>query len=319
MLRRLVDDAMEFLVIPSFTRIGYSTRRRLYGWEPVSTHRVDGRCIAITGATSGLGLTTARTLADLGASLLLIVRNPDKGERVRTELTASGAAGSIEVVECDLSDLVSVRRAATQITGRTDRIDALIHNAGFLSPTYGVTLEGHEQTFATMVLGPHLLTREVLPSLGRGSRVIWVSSGGMYARGLNVDEVESRPEGYGGAAAYAKAKRAQVVLAQEWARRLRDRRIAVHAMHPGWTDTPGIHEGLPTFSKVIGPLLRDADQGADTLVWLAAAPAAATTTGLFWHDRRARPTEKLPGTGTDERERARLWKLVEQMTSDPMD
>ena len=87
--------------------------------------------------------------------------------------------------------------------------------------------------------------------------MIWVTSGGMYTQPLDVDTLEVGPGGYKGSVAYAKAKRAQVVLTEEWAKRLRDDGVAVHAMHPGWADTPGIHDSLPTFSRLIGPLLRD--------------------------------------------------------------
>jgi dehydrogenase/reductase SDR family protein 12 len=145
--------------------------------------------------------------------------------------------------------------------------------------------------------------------------VIWVASGGMYTQKLDVDDVEMGPEDYRGSVAYARAKRAQVVLTKEWAGRLRDRGIAVHAMHPGWADTPGLHEGLPTFTKLIGPLLRDVDEGADTVVWLVAADEPARTTGLFWHDRRPRATEKIPGTGTEDAEQGRLWTFVEGLTA----
>jgi NAD(P)-dependent dehydrogenase (short-subunit alcohol dehydrogenase family) len=137
----------------------------------------------------------------------------------------------------------------------------------------------------------------------------------MYTQALDLDTLEMGPEDYRGSVAYAKAKRAQVVLSQEWARRLRDRRIAVHAMHPGWADTPGIHEGLPTFSRLIGPVLRDETEGADTIVWLAAADEPGRVTGRFWLDRRPRPTEKLPGTATSEGDAEALWEMVEGLTA----
>ena len=267
--------------------------------------------MAITGASSGLGLATAERLSSMGARILLLVRDVAKGERAMQGLAGEGHA----VVRCDLTDPVSVREAAGQVRSLAPELHALVHNAGFLTATYGATPEGRERTFATMVLGPHLLTRELLPALGAGSRVIWVASGGMYTQKLDVDDVEMGPDDYRGSVAYARAKRAQVVLTKEWAGRLRDRGIAVHAMHPGWADTPGLHEGLPTFTKLIGPLLRDVDEGADTVVWLVAADEPARTTGLFWHDRRPRATEKIPGTGTDDAEQGRLWTFVEGLTA----
>lgn len=311
MLRRIVDTAMEVTVVPSFTKLGYAARRRLFAWDDLSAMRLDGEVVAVTGASSGLGLATARQLAGMGARIVLLVRDVAKGSAAALDLAGDGHL----VVACDLTVPASIRRAASEIRGATDRLRALVHNAGFLTAEYGTTADGRERTFATMVLGPHLLTRELLPVLGPGSRVIWVASGGMYTQKLDVDDVEMGPEDYRGSVAYARAKRAQVVLTKEWAGRLRDRGIAVHAMHPGWADTPGLHEGLPTFTKLIGPLLRDVDEGADTVVWLVAADEPARTTGLFWHDRRPRATEKIPGTGTEDAEQGRLWTFVEGLTA----
>ncbi len=216
----------------------------------------------------------------------------------------------------DLSSLEAVRTVAAELRDRDPRIDVLIHNAGALLPERALSVDGHEMTFATMVLGPFLLTRELLPLLraAQGSRVIWIASGGMYTQPLDVDALEMGPGDYRGATAYARAKRAQVVLSEEWAKRLRSDGIAVHAMHPGWADTPGLETGLPGFRTLIGPLLRTPQEGADTIVWLAAAEEPGRTTGRFWLDRRPRSTRKLVATGATDEERARLWALCERLT-----
>jgi NAD(P)-dependent dehydrogenase (short-subunit alcohol dehydrogenase family) len=195
----------------------------------------------------------------------------------------------------------------------------VIHNAGGLFADYGVSVDGHERTFATMVLGPFLLTRELLPALERtpGARVIWVASGGMYTQRLDVDHLEMEPGAYRGATAYARAKRAQVVFSEEWAKRLREAGIAVHAMHPGWADTPGLEVGLPGFRNLIAPLLRAPAEGADTIVWLAAADEPGRVTGRFWLDRAPRSTQKLVRANDSPEQRARLWELCERLTQDP--
>ena len=167
-----------------------------------------------------------------------------------------------------------------------------------------------------MVLGPALLTELLLPRLvrpadsGDPARVILVSSGGMYSQRLDVTDPDSE-HGYRGSMAYAKAKRAQVVLAERWGDRWRDRGVVVHAMHPGWAATPGVHAALPTFEKVMGPLLRSPDEGADTIVWLVASDEPARTTGRFWHDRRARSPYHLPRTRETAPDRGRLEAIVE--------
>ena len=126
----------------------------------------------------------------------------------------------------------------------------------------------------------------------------------MYTEALNVDRLQMRDEHYQGAQQYARAKRAQVVLNELWATQVTSQQVVFHALHPGWVNTPGITEALPGFSKILGPvgLLRTADEGADTLVWLSADPSVLTASGLFWHDRKARdinmsdkPEKPIPG------------------------
>ena len=125
-----------------------------------------------------------------------------------------------------------------------------------------------------------------------------------------------RTENYDGVKAYARAKRAQVVLAEEWTRELAGTNITVNTMHPGWSDTPGLRTALPGFSRTLSPLLRTPRQGADTIAWLAAAPEVADRSGLFFLDRRARPTHRKPGTRRldEASERARLWSLCQKAT-----
>src|SRR5206468_1834775 len=104
---------------------------------------------------------------------------------------------------------------------------------------------------ATNVVGPFLLTKLLVPALERAreGRIVNVSSGGMYARRLRVDDLEMRSEPFDGVVAYARAKRAQVILTEMWAQRLREPGITVHSMHPGWVDTPGVESSLPRFHR----------------------------------------------------------------------
>lgn len=317
-LRRAIDDALEATVVGSFTRLGYEARSRLYGWVDLDDLRMDGKVVVITGGNSGMGLVAAKQLASMGTAVRIVVRDAERGESARLEIAAAGS-DDIRVYVADISSLGSVRAVAGQLREGEPHIDVVVHNAGGLLPERTESVDGHEMTFATMVLGPFLLTRELLPPLRSAprARVLWVSSGGMYTQTLDVDALEMGPEDYRGAVAYARAKRAQVVLAEEWARRLRDDGIAVHAMHPGWADTPGLESGLPGFRSAIRPLLRSPEEGADTMVWLAAADEPGRTTGRFWLDRRSRSTEKLVRSGDTADARRRLWDLCERLTASP--
>ena len=210
----------------------------------------------------------------------------------------------------DLADRAAVRDAGDQL-GRLECLDALVNNGGALSAERLETGDGLELTFATHVLAPFILTERAVPALERGDepRVITVSSGGMYGNPISIKDLQTE-KNYSGTLAYSRAKRAQVDLTGEWALRLAPKGISVHAMHPGWAATPGVSDALPGFEKVIGPLLRSPEEGADTIVWLTSAPAAEIGTDGFWLDRRRRPEAYLPNTRTTSARVAELWNAV---------
>jgi NAD(P)-dependent dehydrogenase (short-subunit alcohol dehydrogenase family) len=132
----------------------------------------------------------------------------------------------------------------------------------------------------------------------------------MYAQKFDLDRLETDPDGFSGTTAYARAKRAQLVINHEWARRVDPAEVVFQAMHPGWADTPGVRESLPGFHRLTGPVLRSPHQGVDTLVWLAGSPDAARGSGRFWLDRRPRSEYKLPWTRSSDpsADQARLWE-----------
>lgn len=304
--RSAADAVLDALIVPSFTKIGPAVRRRLFDW---SDPDVAGRKVAITGPTSGLGQAAVERLAKGNADLVLLARNPSKLDALANRLDGLGT-GSVEQIVVDLSDRQAVRDAGDQL-GALDRLDALVNNGGALTADRSETVDGLELTFATHVLAPFILTERASPALERGNepRVVTVSSGGMYANPISLTDLQTK-RNYSGTLAYSRAKRAQIDLTGEWALRLAPKGIVVHAMHPGWSATPGVSDALPRFEKIIGPLLRSPDEGADTIVWLTAAPAAEIGTDGFWLDRRRRPEAYLPNTRTTTARAAELWNAV---------
>jgi NAD(P)-dependent dehydrogenase (short-subunit alcohol dehydrogenase family) len=328
-LAELADAALEVSVVGSFTNVGYAARRGLFAWPAVPPGALTGQTALVTGANSGIGLATARAFADLGARVILAGRSRDRLESVRLELLEEHADDRFPVVEVDMGSLGSVRRAVEEIQTTEARLDVIVDNAGAVFDSRAESPDQIEATLATMVVGPFALVSELLPLLrrsavgsGRAPRVISVASGGMYLQPVEFDDLEWRTRPWDGLRAYAQAKRIQVAIMRERHRRERQGAqgraappVRFSAMHPGWVDTPGVAASIPRFRRLLGPWLRSAAQGADTIVWLAADPAAGAAGGRLYLDRRARPFDRLPATRLDADARRRLWDLVFHLAS----
>lgn len=313
-LASLLDAALEAPVVSSFTRVGYDVRSRLAHWTKLDDYDLRGRTVVVTGASSGLGLVAAEQFARCGATVVLLGRDTAKTTKVRDGIALRTGNPSLSVVTADTGDLQAVRAAAAEIIERCPRLDVLVHNAGALTADRRESAQGIEQTVASQVVGPFLLTTLLLPLLKASApaRVLTVASGGMYAAQLTVDHLQMGDD-YAGSEQYARAKRAQVTLNELWSQRVPADEVVFHSMHPGWADTPGVRESLPTFRRIVGPLLRSPEQGADTVVWLGADDGEPLScTGGFWLDRRRRAIHKLPTTRRSEtpERRAQLWSWV---------
>lgn len=303
-LRHVADAALEAAVIPSFTRIGPTVRRRLFDWQAPGTGALTGQVVVVTGATSGLGRVIAEGVGRAGAHVEVVGRNEERGNEVAADLHRQGIRAQFR--RTDLSDLREVRDLASALLADHDRIATVVHNAGALAPERRETADHLEVTWATMVVAPHLLTRLLADHL---DRAVWMSSGGMYLQDVDLDDLGWEERAWNGSRAYAQAKRAQIDLVVEATER-GEAPFQV-AMHPGWADTPGVEAGLPGFRKVMGPLLRDPEAGADTAIWLTAEREASLKPGGFYLDRRPRGTVRWPGTATSTTDRHRLRTIVD--------
>jgi NAD(P)-dependent dehydrogenase (short-subunit alcohol dehydrogenase family) len=314
-----VDTALDALVVPGFSRIGLAARTALLPEFTVQDPpRLDDKTVLVTGATSGIGYAAAVALARRGAAVHFLARDRGRAERARRGIAAAPGAASISYGLADLEDLNSVRAFARQFRAAHARLDVLIHNAGTIHPEFSTGQAGIELTVAGQVVAPFLLTRLLMPALltTAPSRVITVSSGGMYTQRLDPAILQLPASRYRGVTAYARVKRAQVALSHEWARRFAGTGVAFHAMHPGWVDTPGVAAALPGFRRLTRPILLTPEQGADTIVWLAAMPPERLGSGRFWHDRRPRPEHLLPWTrGKDPAAARKLWDHLAAFTA----
>ena len=293
LLSSAADAVLEASIVGSFTRIGFDARRRSDRWhEP---HRLDGRTIVVTGASSGIGRAVATGLGMLGAKLWLTGRNEQR--LAATARSVESAGGNARLVVADLVIPSQVDDLVERMSDEVSVLDGIVHNAGALFGDYRQAPDGTELTVATHVIAPFRLTELLVPRLRPGrSILVTVSSGGMYTERFDLAQLEMSPVEYRGTVAYARAKRAQVVLASEWQRRLGPA-VSSYSTHPGWVNTEGLQGALAGMSR-LGPLLRSPAQGADTIVWLVGEALAGSEVPPpgFWHDRRRRGEYYRPGT-----------------------
>jgi NAD(P)-dependent dehydrogenase (short-subunit alcohol dehydrogenase family) len=315
---RVLSAVVDPTVVLSFDRSGFLIHQLQF--DPADTE-VDmrGRTCLVTGANSGLGYATALGLARLGADVWLLCRDRERGQRALREIRRASGNNRVHLELADMSIQTSIRAFAERFTAA--HVDVLVNNAGVLPDRRTETGDGLELTWATNVVGPFLLTHLLLPKLRAApqGRVINVSSGGMYTRRLALEDLDWRKRPFDGVTAYAVTKRAEVILSEMWARRLAGTPVTVNSMHPGWADTPSVRVSLPRFYRVMQTVLRSAEQGADTIVWLAVCPRLAGKSGKFWFDRKARCTRYLPRTRETAAERKKLWRLCCQQCGVPAD
>ncbi len=302
-------------------------------WHPRQLAEQIGRTFVITGANSGIGLEAARELVARGGEVILAVRDPRKGEQARSTLTGRGTA---TVVELDLADLDSVAAFAKTVTAERSSLSALVCNAGVMGGPYLLTPQGFERQMATNHLGHAALVTALWPLLhAGGGRVVMVSSiaargGRLSAQTTRRDLVEPSP--YNGRQVYQNTKQANLLFAQELARRTGPAGSPVSAVaaHPGVSST----NLLPRLVEELGmPRLVSASRAATGLLLQSAAAGAlptlraldhATPSGAFVGPARFGQVRGRPelldvySTGKDPAVAARLWELTEDILGYPL-
>jgi NAD(P)-dependent dehydrogenase (short-subunit alcohol dehydrogenase family) len=278
------------------------------------------KTILITGATSGIGRAAAESLAQQGAHVVVVGRNPAKTEATVDAIRGASGNASVDFLLADLSVQAEVRALAEQVRARYPRLDVLINNAGGVFRHRTLTADGLEMTFALNHLSYFLLTNLLLDTLKASgpARIINVASrAGVRLRGLDFDDLQSA-RGYFGFTAYARSKLANLLFTFELARRLAGTEVTANAMHPGLVATGmGAQNGrlwqwMYLFVNAVG---RTPAQGADTLTYLATSPEVEGVTGQFYFERR--PLRSSPAS-YDEAAARRLWDISARLTGLPV-
>jgi NAD(P)-dependent dehydrogenase (short-subunit alcohol dehydrogenase family) len=293
-------------------------------WSAADIPDQTGRVAVVTGANSGIGLETARQLAAHGATVVLAVRSPERGEAAVADISATVPDARLEVQRLDLASLDSVREAADELRATHDRIDLLVNNAGVLFTERELTADGFELQFGTNHLGHFALTARLLDRLlpVEGSRVVTVGSLGHLAPfRFDLDDVRAAGR-YNRFGAYARSKLANLLFAYELQARL-DRagaRTISVAAHPGGSDTDVARHmpGMTFMRRWMSPLAQPAAMGA--LPILGAATDPSVRGGQYLGPDRLLGTRGHPVVVRSSRRsrdvdlQDRLWRRSEELT-----
>lgn len=285
------------------------------------TTNLQGKTILITGATNGIGKVAALELAKMGASVVIVGRQRAKTESVVEEIKAASHSSSVDMLIADLSVISEVRRLADEFRQKYQRLDVLINNAGAVFSNRHESHDGLEMTFALNHMSYFLLTNLLLDLLKASapSRVVNVASDAHTGGKLNFDDLQNqRSYGAGGFGAYANTKLLNVMFTYELARRLAGTGVTANVLHPGFVRS-GFGHNNTGLMRIIMPLVQLAaispEQGADTIVYLAASPEVEGQTGRYWDKRKAIQSSASSYVEADQR---RLWDATAELVGLPV-
>ncbi len=276
---------------------------------------MDGKVVLITGATSGIGKVTAKALAGMGATLVILGRDKEKGEMLLDEIKNDSGNTTTEYMVCDLASLDNVRRNALDFNARYDRLDVLIDNAGGINGRRKLTRDGFEYTFGVNHLAHFVLTNLLLEKLRSSapSRVV-VTSSLAHATG-HIDFDNLMAEGrYRFLKVYSSSKLANAIFTFELARKLEGTGVTANCFHPGATNSNFV-SGIGIVGRVMRPIVGifeiSPQRGAETQIFLASSPEVEGVTGKYFYKKKVKRSSE---ESLDLDVAKRLWQVSEELT-----
>jgi retinol dehydrogenase-12 len=277
------------------------------------------KIVLVTGATSVIGEVTARTLAQQGAHVIILARNPDKAATTQQSIIAATGNQRVDVVLADLSVQQQVRDVAAQLHAKYPRLDVLVNNAGLMfGAEREVSADGYEMTLATNHLGPFLLTSLLFDLLQKSpaARIVNVASMAYRFSKPTLDDLQSERD-YSAMWEYGNTKLWNIMFTQELAQRLRAHgitNVTTNALHPGAVATGYGKQSGGWLSAVLAlgrPFMLSPEKGAETSIFLATDSSVAATSGGFFSKKKVEPVKSSFNTPANN---LRLWQMSEQLT-----
>lgn len=281
----------------------------------MATIDMHGKVCLVTGSSSGVGKETAKELARMGATVVMVCRNRAKGEAVQAEMKQMDGNAQVDLLVADLSSLAEVRHVAEEFTQNYRRLDVLINNAGAVNAEYTRTVDGLEMTFATNYLAPFLLTQLLLERLKASApaRIVNVSSAAHATARIDFADLQGAQR-YGVMKAYSQSKLAQIFFTYELADRLAGTGVTVNALHPGLV-VSNFNNGINGIARTGANWLYSiigisAEKGAQTSIYLATSPEVEGVSGKYFANSKEKRSSKY---SYDMAVRRRLWDVSEEL------
>ncbi len=277
---------------------------------------MNGKVCLVTGATDGIGKVSARVLAELGAKVIIVGRNPEKSAIVLAELRSISGNENIDLLMADLAVMQEVRDLAEQVISRYDRIDVLLNNAGGYFTKHEITSDGLEMTFALNHMSYFLLTNKLMELLkySAPARIVNVSSDAHYGVDMEFENLNGEQE-YKAWKAYQKSKLANVLFTYELLKKVPGN-ITVNCLHPGFVATNFGHNNGGFFGPVLKIAQRisaiDPEEGAKTSIFLCSAPEVKGVSGKYFYKCQPK-TSSRESRNMDTGKR--LWQISSDIAS----
>lgn len=275
---------------------------------------INTKHIVITGATAGIGESSAHTLAAQGAQLTLLCRNLDKGAAVVSNIVAAGGSQP-NLIEMNMASLASVREAAQAVLALEQPVNILLNNAGVVNTSRRVTVDGFEETLAVNHFAPFLLTGLLLPNMLEvpNARIVNVASAAHeFVRDMGFDDMQAE-QGFKTFREYGRSKLANILFTRSLAERVKGESITVNCLHPGAvaTSLASQNEGLAArlIPALLKPFFRSPDKGAETSIYLCTSDDVAKVSGAYFANCKQKPPKPW---GRDDDAAQRLWEYTEQ-------
>lgn len=272
------------------------------------------KVVMVTGATDGIGLVTARELANMGAEVVVVGRNVEKGNRVVSEIKSATGSDKVALMVADLSSMQEVRKLAEEFKSKYKRLDVLVNNAGAVFRQRAESVDGYEMTFALNHLNYFLLTNLLLDTIKASApaRIINVSSAAHQGQTLDFTDLQNE-KSYSGFSVYGQSKLANVLFTKALSRRLEGTGVTTNVVHPGFVATRFGHNNgglMRLFMPIVQLLARSPEEGAETNIYLASSPEVDEVTGEYFADSKVAPSSTV---SKDAEAAERLWEISAEM------